>query len=159
MSKGRGASTAAETLVRKTGDRVTNARVHILNVLLNADAALTHGDVEIRLDKELSVDRVTVYRVLDWLTRVGLAHRITEADRIWRFLAKPNGHATGSAHFTCTCCGETIPLPGKVSSRAPKLPRGYRAQQLEFSVRGLCGDCSRPNHSFSNHARKKTRVH
>jgi len=128
----------AEALIRKTGDRVTNARVQILTLLLNSGSALTHGDVENRLSRNLAVDRVTVYRVLEWLTQSNLAQRITESDRVWRFVARPDGQASGSsAHFTCTCCGQTIRLSGNASMRSPRLPVGYRAKQVELSVRGL----------------------
>jgi Fur family ferric uptake transcriptional regulator len=156
MKKGRTASPGvAEALIRRTGDRVTSARVQILAVLLNAGSALTHGEVEARLGKSLSVDRVTVYRVLEWLTEVGLAHRITESDRIWRFIALPEGRSSGSAHFTCTCCSQTIFLPGRVSARTPRLPAGYRVQQRELSIRGLCSECARPGHNRSTHSRRR----
>ncbi|HWQ38233.1 MAG TPA: transcriptional repressor [Burkholderiales bacterium] len=159
MKRGRTATPAvAEALIRKTGHRVTTARVQILTLLLNAGSALTHNEVEDQLGKNLSVDRVTVYRVLDWLTQVGLARRITESDRIWRFIALTEGRtAASSAHFTCTCCSQTIVLPGAAPQRRPRLPPGYRARQMELSVRGLCADCSRPNHSPAAHAREGAR--
>jgi Fur family ferric uptake transcriptional regulator len=156
MKKGRTATPdVAEALIRRTGDRVTAARVQILAVLLNAGSALTHSEVEARLGKVASIDRVTVYRVLDWLTQVGLAHRITEADRIWRFIVLPEGRSAGSAHFTCTCCSHTISLPGRISARSPRLPAGYRVQQRELSIRGLCSGCARPGHSPAAHSRRR----
>jgi Fur family ferric uptake transcriptional regulator len=150
----------AEALVRKTGDRVTNARVQILTLLLNSGTALTHGDVEARLSKSFSVDRVTVYRVLDWLTESRLAQRITESDRIWRFVAWPEGLANGGrrAHFTCTCCSQTIRLSSGAPSRSPRLPPGYRARQIELSVRGLCSECARQSHTPAVHQRERKRL-
>jgi Fur family ferric uptake transcriptional regulator len=161
MKTGRTATPAvAEALIRKTGDRVTNARIQILTLLLNSGSALTHSDVEARLSKSLSVDRVTVYRVLDWLTESRLAQRITESDRIWRFIAWPDGRADGasSAHFTCTCCGDTIRLATNAPIRVPRLPTGYRARQVELSVRGLCNDCARQNHNPAIHTRERKRA-
>lgn len=156
MKKGRTATPGvAEALIRRTGDRVTSARVQIMSVLLNAGSALTHNEVESRLAKSVSVDRVTVYRVLDWLTEVGLAHRITEADRIWRFIAMPEGRSGTGAHFTCTCCSQTISLAGRFSARTPRLPAGYRAQHRELSIRGLCSSCARPGHSPAAHSRRR----
>jgi len=130
--------------------------VQILAVLLNAGSALAHSEVEARLGKSVSVDRVTVYRVLEWLTQAGLAHRITESDRIWRFTALPDGRSSSGAHFTCTCCSQTIFLPGRISSASPRLPVGYRARQRELSIRGLCRGCARPGHSPSIHGRKRS---
>jgi Fur family ferric uptake transcriptional regulator len=154
MRKGRTATPGvAEALIRATGDRVTSARVQILAVLLDAGSAMTHNEIETRLGKRVSVDRVTVYRVLDWLTHVGLAHRITESDRIWRFIARPGGRSASGAHFTCTCCSHTIFLPGRLSGRSPRLPPGYRAQQRELSIRGLCRECARRGHDPAAHTR------
>jgi Fur family ferric uptake transcriptional regulator len=132
--------------------------VQILTLLLNSGSALTHSDVESRLSKSLAVDRVTVYRVLDWLTQTHLAERITESDRIWRFIAWPEGHVNGgsSAHFTCTCCSQTIRLSSGAPARTPRLPRGFRAEQVELSVRGLCSVCARTSRKPAAHGRERT---
>ena len=77
----------AEELIRATGERVTNARIEILATLLEADGALTHAEIEGLLAQASGIDRVTVYRVLDWLTAQNLAHKISGDDRVWRFNA------------------------------------------------------------------------
>ena len=66
----------AETMVRDTGARTTRPRVAILAVLLAAERALSHNEVERRVNSAFGIDRVTVYRVLDWLSGQGLAHKI-----------------------------------------------------------------------------------
>ncbi len=66
----------AQKLIRAAGERLTSPRSAVLATLLDATEALSHHDVEERLRDVMSVDRVTVYRVLDWLTGTGLAHRI-----------------------------------------------------------------------------------
>ena len=57
----------ARDRVRATGARVTGARIKALAALLQADEALTHTEVQRRLEQgdghEL-LDRVTLYRVL-----------------------------------------------------------------------------------------------
>ena len=67
---------ATEDAIRRTGARVTVPRVQILAMLLAEGAALTHQQVETRVNKAHGIDRVTIYRVLEWLVRNGLAHRI-----------------------------------------------------------------------------------
>ncbi|TMH21317.1 MAG: transcriptional repressor, partial [Betaproteobacteria bacterium] len=59
----------------------------MLAALLRADEALTHHEVEHRLRRGQDVDRVTLYRVLEWLTEQGLVHKVSGEDRIWRFSA------------------------------------------------------------------------
>ncbi|HUF22106.1 MAG TPA: Fur family transcriptional regulator [Burkholderiales bacterium] len=145
----------AESLIRETGSRMTMARVQILKILLNAGHALTHNEVEDRLGRNHPIDRVTVYRVLDWLTESGLAHKITDADRVWRFNAARDRHGGEHAHFTCTCCAHTICLEGGPAAKAPRLPDGYQSHQVEVVVRGLCEECSRTNHKPSAHKRAR----
>jgi Fur family ferric uptake transcriptional regulator len=131
----------AETLVRRTGARVTRQRVEVLAVLLTARSALTHHEVESRVNRGAGMDRVTVYRVLEWLTAHSLAHRIAGEDRVWRFSAADEVHAQRHAHFKCNDCGEVICLDKSVATRSIPLPSGYRSQEIELTVKGLCAGC------------------
>ena len=130
----------SEEAIRGTGARVTRARVEVLATLLAADRALTHSEIESR---NQGLDRVTVYRVLDWLTKRGLAHRIAGDDRVWRFNAAKDegGGSHAHAHFKCNGCGEVICLDKVRAARNIKLPSGYRSQEVELTVKGLCAGC------------------
>ena len=133
----------AETLVERTGARVTRQRIEVLAVLLAAPRALTHHEIERRANRSREIDRVTVYRVLEWLTSHNLAHKIAGDDRIWRFKAaggKPElGH--DHAHFKCNDCGDVICLDEVRAARDIRLPTGYRPQEVELTVKGLCAEC------------------
>lgn len=132
----------AEHLVRSTAARATRPRIEVLCVLLAAPRALTHHEVERQMKRALAVDRVTIYRVLEWLAGRGLAHRIAGDDRVWRFSAAGEGHAGQHAHFKCTDCGEVICLETAVAARNVPLPSGYHSQEIELTVKGLCADCT-----------------
>jgi Fur family ferric uptake transcriptional regulator len=110
--------------------------------LLAARCALTHREVERRVRGVLGIDRVTIYRVLEWLTMRGLAHRIAGDDRVWRFNAADRGHEPRHAHFQCNHCGDVICLDRAVASRTVRLPSGYRSQEIDLLVKGLCADCA-----------------
>jgi Fur family ferric uptake transcriptional regulator len=131
----------AEDLIRSTGERITSARIQILALLLAAPRALTHREIEDGLDSSLAIDRVTVYRVLEWLTDQHLAHKISADDRVWRFNAVPVVHDRQHAHFKCTVCGEVICLEDLAPDIRPRLPAGYAPQSLEVTIRGLCSAC------------------
>jgi Fur family transcriptional regulator, ferric uptake regulator len=131
----------AESLVRRTGERVTRQRIQVLAILLAARRAITHGEIERCAGRGAGMDRVTVYRVLEWLTAHSLAHRIADADRVWRFNAAQDGHAQRHAHFKCNDCGEVICLDKSVAARGIPLPAGYRSQDIELTVKGLCAHC------------------
>jgi len=136
----------AEAALRRAGTRVTRARVVVLAALLAAERALTHHEIEQRIDRGPGIDRVTVYRVLEWLTRNGFAHRIAGADRVWRFNAAVDEHGRrhDHAHFQCNDCGEVICLDEVRAARGIRLPAGFRSQSIELTVKGLCAGCRPP---------------
>lgn len=129
-------------LLRQRGARVTPARLRVLALLRGAERGLSHHDVETALAGE-PVDRVTLYRVLDWLVEQGLAHKIADEHRTFRFSAAGTSDRPhdAHAHFVCDDCGkvfcldDTAPVP-------PKLPAGFASTQVEFAVHGHCAACN-----------------
>jgi Fur family ferric uptake transcriptional regulator len=137
----------AEELLRGTGERVTRGRVVVLASLLEAKRALTHNEVESRIERLYEIDRVTVYRVLDWLTQQGLTHRLAGDDRVWRFTAAHESHPRGSGahphpHFKCNTCGDVICLDEASAVPRVVLPAGYKSEALEVTVKGQCAMCA-----------------
>lgn len=135
-------ATAQEMLAGR-GVRSTRARIDVLSVLLASGQALTHHEVEGRLKKGHDIDRVTLYRVLEWLTEQGIAHKVSGDDRVWRFSVAGHAHTpTGAhAHFECSDCGKVICLD---EARVPaiNLPRGFRRREVEVTVKGSCDACA-----------------
>jgi Fur family ferric uptake transcriptional regulator len=133
----------AATLLAATGARLTRARIEVLAALLEADEALTHHEVERRLRRGHDVDRVTLYRVLEWLTEQGLAHKLSGEDRVWRFSSAGHVGAQrgGHAHFECSSCGKVICLD---QARLPAiaLPAGYRRRDVTVTIKGSCDRCT-----------------
>jgi len=137
----RQAEQVAAARVRATGARVTPARIGVLAALLQRAEALSHHELETALAAD-AVDRVTLYRVLDWLVAQGLAHRISSADRAWRFTAADRRH-DAHAHFHCNRCGKVSCLDEVKAPRLPAaMPSGFRAEGLEVTVKGVCASCS-----------------
>jgi Fur family ferric uptake transcriptional regulator len=134
-------SPSARDRIRAAGERITEPRCAVLEVLLAAERALTHHEVEAALGGGTAVDRVTVYRVLDWLVAMGLAHRIPGEDRTWRFHASRQPSAGPHAHFTCSSCGKTICLEDVAVPASVKVPRGFIPKGVELTVKGLCAAC------------------
>jgi Fur family ferric uptake transcriptional regulator len=137
----------AEELLRRTGERVTRGRVIVFASLLEARRALTHAEVESRIGRLYDIDRVTVYRVLDWLTQQGLTHRLAGEDRVWRFLTAQDARPRASGHhphphFKCNICGDVICLDEILAAPRVALPAGYRSEELEVTVKGQCAMCA-----------------
>lgn len=131
----------ARDRIRETGARVTAPRVQVLAAMLGAHRVLSHHDIENMLGTA-RLDRVTLYRVLDWLVERRLAHRIAGRDRIWRFSVTGEAHES-HAHFQCNQCGKFLcldELPARDVSL--RLPAGCRVEGMELTVTGLCADCT-----------------
>lgn len=131
----------AENMVRETGERLTRPRVEVLAVLLAAERALSHHEVESRINASLGIDRVTVYRVLDWLSEKGLAHKIAGEDRLWRYNAAEHAHSQSHAHFQCERCGMVICLDEQDDALRVRVPRGFISREIALTVKGFCATC------------------
>lgn len=137
-------SKEADILIRQSGARLTSSRSAVLSLLLAADHAMTHQEITDALADALPVDRVTIYRVLEWLVEQGLAHRIAQDDRVWRFSVSKHPHAKSDhqhAHFSCKQCGQTFCLDDVPAKVAGKLPAGYESEEVELTIRGVCEHC------------------
>lgn len=131
--------------LRERGARVTPARLRVLALLRGAERGLSHHDVEKALDDGTPVDRVTLYRVLDWLVEQGLAHKTADEQRVFRFSAASTGGEPhqAHAHFVCDDCGKVFCLEDTPRA-APRLPAGFASTQVEFEVHGHCAACNVP---------------
>ena len=127
--------------IRRCGARATPARVRVLSLLREAPTPLSHAELEARLG-ELAIDRVTLYRVLDWLVESGLAHRSADAQRVFRFSAASLGEHAAHVHFRCEQCGGVFCLDASLPV-APALPPGFSLTRLDFDLRGICDKCGK----------------
>ena len=130
---------SARRRVEDAGDRVTEPRVRALGVLMAARSALSHHEIEKSLVKLGPADRVTLYRVLDWLVDKGLAHRVAGADRAWRYSVVSETHRD-HAHFQCNRCGKLLCLD-ELPKQSVRLPAGFRSERVEVTVQGRCPQC------------------
>ncbi|HZQ72556.1 MAG TPA: Fur family transcriptional regulator [Burkholderiales bacterium] len=129
----------AQARLRSIGARLTGPRLKVLAALLKSGRALTHQEILARLG---ALDRVTVYRVLEWLEKHEFVHKLADDDRVWRFVA---GHDAEKehAHFKCDRCGTLSCLKDSTPRNKLKLPPGYRPSRVDVTVRGVCARCAR----------------
>lgn len=126
--------------LRATGERVTPARAAVFALLHESRRALSHQEIEAALGRANPLDRVTLYRVLDWLVDQGFAHKVAGFDRVWRFSIARESHER-HAHFQCSGCGKVVCLADVATRRVP-LPRGFRSDSVEVTVKGRCAECA-----------------
>jgi Fur family ferric uptake transcriptional regulator len=161
----------AESQLRSTSVRATDARIKVLAALLGAPYAFSHQDIQ---DTQLDMDRVTLYRALDSLTDAGLAHKIAGDDRVFRYNAggeetqhgKPHARQHQHGHFKCTRCAKvfcidnideqllaadtkqnTNPSTATLRQQLQKvlqstLGKGFQSHEIELTIKGFCADCA-----------------
>ncbi len=126
--------------LRVAGVKVTAGRMRVLELLQAARQPLSHADVESGLPG--TVDRVTLYRILDSLVGCGLALKAVDPRGVFRFSAAGSQREHEShVHFRCTDCGGVFCLKAPPPP-PPKLPRGFRLAEVELDVRGTCARCA-----------------
>jgi|SRR5690606_1504134 Fur family ferric uptake transcriptional regulator len=136
-------TSSTDRLLKSFDMRSTPSRLEILTLFLKTQYALSHGDIEKEVSN--SLDRVTVYRTLRTFLDKGLIHKVLDDEGSLKYAlcteaCSSAGHHHDHVHFKCTVCGQTncldIELPGL------RLPKGYRPQEINILVQGICERCS-----------------
>ncbi len=137
--------------------RTQAARVVLAWLLANPDTSYTHAQLQLATqdDQALALDRVTLYRLIDRLTQVGLLLCRVDAHRVRRYQAMPASvHAI--PHFECQTCHRDQPFTSALQSNTNDLEKaaqtalqalkvlGYQGLSMDFAVRGVCADCASP---------------
>lgn len=145
-----------DALLSAHGLRRTAAARRVLGWLLaHPDTSYTHAQLQTALsgDGPLALDRVTLYRLIDRLTQVGLLLCRVDASRVRRYQAMP-ASVQAMPHFECQSCHRDSPLGDALKGNARDLDRaaqtaiealtalGYQGMSLDFAVRGVCADCA-----------------
>jgi Fur family ferric uptake transcriptional regulator len=120
----------------------TAGRVSILKVLIKAGKPLSQEQIAQRSGKR-RFDKVTIYRTLESLLKVGLVHKAYMETRAWHFeLAHNCTESQCHPHFTCTNCGDTHCLT-EISLPMAKSPhKGFVIHRQQIRLEGLCPVCS-----------------
>jgi Fur family ferric uptake transcriptional regulator len=153
-----------DALLSAHGLRRTGAARRVLGWLLaHPDTSYTHAQLQAALQADSAtdglgecavlLDRVTLYRLIDRLTQVGLLLCRVDANRVRRYQAMPvSVHAL--PHFECQSCHRDQPLQGALQGSTLDLEvaaqsalqalkaLGYQGLSLDLAVRGVCVDCA-----------------
>ena len=154
---GLSAADPIDALLSAHGLRRTSAARRVLGWLLaHPDTSYTHAQLQTALAGEsdlaggVMLDRVTLYRLIDRLTQVGLLLCRVDVQRVRRYQAMPTSvHAI--PHFECQSCHRDSPLSDALKANADDLARaaqtalqalGYQGMRMDVAVRGVCADCA-----------------
>ena len=140
----RGALSAAERRCAETQERLTAPRRRVLELLLVADGPLKAYDLIAAFgERGEPAKPPTVYRALDFLERIGFAHRIESLNAY--VPCRMEGESHRAAFLICDCCGGAQEFEPDFSAQlAAARAAGYDVQSITLEARGLCPACRRP---------------
>jgi Fur family zinc uptake transcriptional regulator len=134
---------SAEEYCQRIGARLTRLRRNILLLVLTAERPLTAYEIlDLLRPKDPSATPAGVYRSLDFLTELGLVHRIDSA-KSFIACAIPD-HAHPSQMLVCRRCGTVVETEDPGVARATEsLGRrlGFALDRNTMELVGLCSSC------------------
>lgn len=124
--------------------KVTQPRVHVLEIISNKKYAVSQPELEKLLGDEF--DRVTLYRSLAAFEEKGILHKILDLNGTATYALCAQGcdevaHDDRHAHFICSSCNNILCLDEVILPQI-NVPKGYTIQQTEVTVIGLCAKCT-----------------
>ena len=141
--KGRDLAHALADAEHRCGDireRLTQPRRRVLELLLESDGPLKAYDLIAAYGADAPAKPPTVYRALEFLERVGFAHRIESLNAYVPCRLDGAGHA--AAFLICDCCGAAEEFePDFAPGRAAAAAKGYAVTSVTLEARGLCPAC------------------
>jgi len=119
-------------------------RLQVLETIGNNNYPLTAMDIFKIVDRTRSMNRVTVYRILDLLVEKNVLERLSVGSRAAYYGLAPNENHAPHPHFYCTACGQMDCLnSAAVDVNAESLKKTFpgEIQRVEVRVDGICKNC------------------
>ena len=132
----------AESRCASAEERLTAPRRRVLELLLEAGGPLKAYDLIAAYGADGEAAKPpTVYRALDFLERLGFAHRLESLNAYVACRGSAEGHA--AAFLICDCCGATEEFEPAVTSAVDKaaVSRGYAVSSITLEAHGRCPAC------------------
>lgn len=131
--------------LKQSGFRITLPRVQVVRALALAERPLSaYGIHQEIIASAGRVDVVSVYRILETLSRLGLIHHIGIVDGFMacRF---DDTHEEEAEHVVCSECGKVteLPMPESVmnATHGQLVALGYRPKQTRVEILAVCPEC------------------
>src|SRR5690242_18825727 len=125
----------AERRCEVTHERLTSPRRRVLELLLEADAPLKAYDLIAAFGEDGEPAKPpTVYRALEFLERLGFAHRIESLNAY--VPCRLDGESHQAAFLICDCCGAAQEFEPDFSTQVAAAERaGYAVQSITLEAR------------------------
>ncbi|MGF7079454.1 Fur family transcriptional regulator [Mucilaginibacter sp. UYCu711] len=132
-----------EHLLKRHQLKRTEARLRVLNLLVNKKTATSQPDLESVIG---DVDRVTLYRILNAFEEKGIIHKVFDLNGTANYAicssdCDEHHHNDEHLHFNCSNCKNVYCLD-ELDMPPIALPAGFKLEKLSFSATGLCPKCA-----------------
>lgn len=131
-------------LLEKAGLEATANRLQVLEVIGSSSCPLSAAEIYVVLERNLSINRVTVYRILDLMVEHKILERLSTGGRAACYGLAPNENHAPHAHFYCSRCGQMECLrPETLRVDAELLKKTFAGEisRVEIRVDGICKNC------------------
>ncbi|UTP41552.1 transcriptional repressor [Phenylobacterium sp. LH3H17] len=132
---------AAENRCAATQERLTAPRRRVLELLLESNAPQKAYDLIAAFGAHGEPAKPpTVYRALEFLERLGFAHRIESLNAY--VPCRIDGESHRAAFLICDCCGAAEEFePDFTAQLAAARTAGYEVASITLEARGRCAAC------------------
>ncbi len=131
-------------LLKDAGIGATVNRISVLETIGNNNFPLTAIDIFDVVGRRLSINRVTVYRILDLLVEKNVLERLSGGGRASYYGMAPNDNHVPHPHFYCTRCERMDCLTSEsIVINIDQLHRTFPGLIRNVAVRvdGICKEC------------------
>lgn len=134
----------AKKILKSHQLKATQGRIAVLELFFNTHKALSHSDIESALQKE-SIDRVTIYRILDCYVANNIIHKVSSEQAVQLFaLSKQQHEHSQHAHFICNSCDsvECFDLPIEIQPEVLQKNNSFQIHSIDITIHGTCSHCT-----------------
>lgn len=132
----------ATDILNAAGLAPTPNRILVVKELLAASSPLSLSELESRLD---TLEKSSIFRVLNRLSEIGSVHAIEDGRGIAKFeLCHCTDHLEDDdrhCHFYCSECRRTFCF-SDVKVPEVDIPEGFDVKGVNFMLKGICPDCA-----------------
>lgn len=133
-----------EKLLTCKGVKPTANRILVMKALMKASHPISLADMDASL--EFSMDRASIFRVLELFAEKDVVHVIEDGSRSLKYelCHSDDKHSIADqhAHFYCERCKETYCIE---TARVPMIdiPAGFTPHSVNYMIKGICPRCGK----------------
>ena len=137
-------------LLEKGGIELTAHRKHVLDVIAASSQALTPKVILTEIHRSHTMDKVTLYRILDLFVAKKIARRIASRHGQIYYEIVCEDHRPLHSHFVCRVCGQMECLEDLTVKELKikiKQHQKWQDNEIDLKLEGICLECKKGSNS------------